>query len=272
MRRSCSALGEAGASEASSSVTSSEAVALAHRSRFTPSRDRAGAACARRRPVSISSASRHSTSSAISPPPASTRRTTPPGGSASGDEADGKQRGQRVRRYPWRTLRLFTPSTPSNESAERTRSNGPFSPACFPAEAVDQRGEAARLLVEADVADAQQRVLHGGADDVEVGCVLGHQFQHAAAHAASSSRCAHDLRAARRELGLQLLEAAIEVIDAVHRRFAFRGKAGDDEADRRAQDPSPSPARRSVSERPSPPLRCHARRSARRGARVRARA
>ena len=182
-----------------------------------------------RRSRSVRPASMHSTSSRMAPPPANTSSIMPPGLrrpcgvnliASSDTTASGFAALDVVR---------LTDSTPS-KCSRNARADSPLPFGVFPFEAVEQRREAPLLRQPDEILHLRDRILQPRRHDFEILRVLGRERQ-AWCHADQP----FDLGADAGELFFQPLEAAIQMIDAIDDRFAFRRQPGQHEADGGAQ-------------------------------------
>ena len=173
-----------------------------------------------------------------------------PGSKASGEQLEHQVAVAAGRR---RCARAF--STPSTASTARTRSNG--RPCRSAAGASSQRKrlseqrEAPVPPRPGDLRGLRHRVLQQRRHHREVLGRLGAQPERPLGAVLEAGVLGHAARlvmrsmrgAAGRELLLDPLVAAVEVVDPRHPRLALGGEAGEDQADARRAGRSPSPAR-----------------------------
>ena len=100
----------------------------------------------------------------------------------------------------------------------------------LPGKTVGHKGKLARLGQIADVGKPHQGILHVGGDDLQILRVFRRKFQHQ-----SVSRKPFDIGAAGLQLFFQRFKAAVQMVDAVDHRVAFRHKAGNHQRNRGAQ-------------------------------------
>jgi hypothetical protein len=99
----------------------------------------------------------------------------------------------------------------------------------LPGKAVGNQRELPFLVRVLDIAHPNQRVLHVSRDDFEVAAVLRPEFQQAL------PRQTLHIGTASRQLFFERLKAAIEVINPVQHRFAFRSECRDHQGNRSTQ-------------------------------------